>query len=279
MTESIQALGAADKTVILVTSPDPRSFLPRYLLALAPLLILIISLITSAAISGFFEGFSASLAGPVRNVLSGLDELVQMTVLLTAPVSIYLMFMMVGWKVRITEIWAGSALALGSSSLAGFIFVTFYPDTTLSPSLDLLYWIAYLIGPASIGAAAILIAWAEKFRRSTNYTITGDGLIIRGGVWKRQEHLLPISQIGWVVMEQTPIGRLLHTGTIIPVGTASPGSPIRKGKEAPQVGKEASRHPLDCLYGIRNPEKVMALLEELISPPIGEGGAAHEPGD
>jgi hypothetical protein len=245
--------------------PDPRGFLLRYLLALSPLIVVAVSLILSAVLSGYLQGFSASLTGPLRNMLAGMDELMQISVLLAAPVGVFLTFIAIGRMARLTEVWAGSALALGLSSLWGLLLVTFSPDTTLSPLLDLLYWIAYLILPASIAAALILIVWAEKLRRSIKYRLTGEGIITTGGVWRRQEHLLPYRQIGRLILEQDPVGRFFHIGTVIPENVAPGGSPTAEGKGASRVVRGASRHPLDCLFGIRDPEKAMALLEQLIS--------------
>jgi membrane protein YdbS with pleckstrin-like domain len=255
-----------NRPVLPVIHPAPEGFLVRYLMAFAPLVVLAISLATSAALSGFVEGFNASLPGQVRTVMAGMDDLIQMSVLLTAPVGIYLTFGVIGWKMRFTEIWTGSAIALGLSSLAGLLFVTLSPYPKLSPSLDLLYWIAYLILPASIAAALILVAWAERFRRSISYTFTGEGILTRGGIWKRQESLLPYHRIAKVVMEQGPVDRLLHVGTIIPLEMVSGGPAAGKGrgKEASREEMHASRHPLNCLYGISSPEKVKALLEQLI---------------
>jgi hypothetical protein len=243
-----------------VMRPLPGGFLPRYLRAFAPLVVMVISLATSAALSGFVEGFNASLSGPLRTAMAGMNELMVMSVLLTAPVGIYLTFVMVGWGMKIPEIWAGSAIALGLSALAGLLFVAFSPDPTLSHLLDLLYWIGYLIAPASLAATLILVVWAEKLRRSITYTFTGEGVLTRGGVWKRQESLLPYRHIGKVIMEQDPAGRLFHAGIIIPVGMASGSAATGEAR-----GKEASRHPLDCLYGISNPGKARELLEQLIS--------------
>jgi membrane protein YdbS with pleckstrin-like domain len=247
--------------------PDPGGFLVRYLLAFAPLVVLIISLATLASLSGFVEGFNASLPGQVRAMITGMNELMEMSVLLTAPVGVYLVFVIIGWKMKVTELWTGSGLALGFAFLAGLLFVTFSPDPALGHLLDFLYWIAYLIAPASIAATLILIAWAEMFRRSISYTFTGGGILTVGGIRKRQESLLPYHQIGKVVVEQGPVARLLHVGTIIPLGMASgnPAAGKGRGKEASWGGIEASHHPLDCLYGISNPEKVGKLLEQLIS--------------
>ena len=266
MKGSVGTPGPAGRPAFPVMHPDPWGFLPRYLLALAPLLVLAISLVSSAAMAGFVEGFNASLPALVRPMMAGMDEMIQESVILTAPVGIYLTFLIIGWKARSTELWAGSGIALGLSSLSGLLLVIISPDRTLSRSLDLLYWIAYLIVPATIATVVILALWAEKFRRSISYTITGEGIVTRGGVWKQQEGVLPLGQIRRVVTEQGMLGRRLHIGTVIPLGLATGVQPAGKEKEkgASAVPKEVSRNPLDCLYGIRDPEKVVALLGELI---------------
>jgi len=271
MEGSIQAPGT-NKTVILVTGPDSRSFLAKYLLALTPLLLVVISFITTAALRGFLSAFTPSLSGPVGKILPGMGEMMEMTVLLTAPVSVFLLFVIIGWMTRLPEMWTSSALALGLSSLGGIFLVIFFPVTGMSQIMDLLTLIADLILPASVAAVIIVLAWTEKFRRSIRYAVTNEGVVTSGGVWKRQEHILPHHQIARLVMEQDMIMRLLHTGTIIPVVTQGPGSGARKeAVNGGKGGQGASRHPLDCLYGVRDPEKIMALLEQLILRPAGRG--------
>jgi hypothetical protein len=272
MEGSIPVPCEANKTVILVTNPDPRSFLSRYLLALTPLLLAAISVITTGALYGFLDAFVPNLSGPVGTMLPDMSAMIDITVLLAAPVSIFLLFVIIGWTMRYREMWTGSALALGLSSLAGTLLVIFFPDASMNRILDLLSWIAYLILPASAVAVIIVIAWTEKFRRSISYSVTNEGVIMRGGVWKRQEHVLPHHQIGRLVMVQDPIMRILHTGTIIPIVTQVPAVGARNdAANVAKAGQEASRHPLDCLYGVRDPEKVMALLEQLILRPVGRG--------
>jgi membrane protein YdbS with pleckstrin-like domain len=272
MEESVQDPGTASKTVILVTNPDPRSFLPRYLLAFTPLLLAGISFIITAALYGFLNAFVPNLSGSMGTFLPGMGDMIDMAVLLTAPVSIFLLVVIIGWMLRFTEMWTSSALALGLSSLGGIFLVIFFPVTSMSRIMDLLTTMADLILPASAVAVIIVIAWTEKFRRSISYAVTNQGVVTKGGVWTRQEQVLPYNQIGRLVMEQGPIMRLLHTGTVIPVATGGPGGGAsRDTANAAKAGQGASRHPLDCLYGVRDPEKVMALLEQLIPHPAGRG--------
>jgi len=82
--------------------------------------------------------------------------------------------------------WAGSLPTLGLSSLAGFLIVTINPDVSLSPALDLLSWVAYLIVPTSLIVVILVLGFTERFRRSIYYTITGEGLVLGGGVGKRR---------------------------------------------------------------------------------------------
>jgi hypothetical protein len=140
--------------------------------------------------------------------------------------------------------------------------------------LDFLYSIAYLILPASIAAVILVMAWTEKFRRSLRYTITREAVIARGGIWKKQEYIFPHHQVTKLILVQGPVGRLLGAGTIVPVGPGYPGQRDDRGSGlGGWTGEGNSRTPLTCLFGIRNPEKVMALLQQLISRPAirGEG--------
>jgi hypothetical protein len=92
--------------------------------------------------------------------------------------------------------------------------------------------------------------------------------------------MIPRRQIGRVLMEQDRLGSIFRTGTIIPLGTSPWGSEMPAGGAGsgwngnagadPGYAKsrqEGSRHPLDCLYGIREPEKAMVLLEQVIDRP------------
>jgi hypothetical protein len=243
-------------------------------MALTPLFLAALSSVTITAVRGFMSGLPASIPAPMGNLVPGLGDMVEMLILLTAPVGIYALFVAIGWLRGLTEMWTGSALALGLSTLAGLLLVTISPEASLNRVLDLLYWIAYLILPASIAAVIIVIAWTEKFRRSLRYTITREGVIARGGIWKMQEYMLPHHQVVKLILEQGPVGRLLGTGTIVPVGPGFSGQ--RDGRGAGLGGWTGSGNPcnpLTSLFGIRNPEKVMALLQQLISHPAfrGEG--------
>jgi hypothetical protein len=97
-----------------------------------------------------------------------------------------------------------------------------------------------------------------------------DAVRITGGVWTPVEHLNAYQQIGRIVLKQTRFNRLIHVGTIILAGSATTGSDTGRngtngsGAGYPLVSKAEVRGPLDCLYGIRDPEKAKALLEQKI---------------
>lgn len=248
------------KAVLLRTGPDPRGFLSRYLLALTPLVILAASVIVTGMMRAYITGtFSSALSGPAQALLPGMGDLMEMAILLTAPVSLYLTFVIIGWRAHSLEMWTGSALAMGLAGLAGYLLFTTSPDVGVSPALDLLYWIAYLTAPASLIAVILVLGFVEQYRRSISYTIAREGLVLQGGLFRKKEHLLPWHHIGGLVMEQGFLGKRLGTGTIIPLVTGNPGA------TGGASGKEPSRSPLDCLSGIREPALVMEFLRELVA--------------
>jgi membrane protein YdbS with pleckstrin-like domain len=260
-------------SLILGISPDRRGFLPKYLLALTPLILLLISLIVTAAIRGFVAGIPMSIPTPMGNLAQGMGDMVETLILLASPVGIFALVAAIGFSAGIREVWSGSALALGLAGLGASLMVTFLPDPSLSRTLDFLYWIAYLMPLASIAATTLVIAWTEKFRSTIRYEVTTGGLIMRGGIWRKQENLIPLPQIGKLVLEQGPLERLLHTGTIIPVQSSGTGQKDHSiaGAGLAKAVQRGSRSPLDCLYKIRDPEKVMPILQQLISRPAERG--------
>jgi membrane protein YdbS with pleckstrin-like domain len=219
---------------------------------------------------------STLLPGPLSGIGSAISYGTTVTVLMIAPVGIFIIFAVIGWSMRIAEMWTGVALTLVLSGIVGILLVI-VTGTGIVQDKFLLYleWIAFLVQPFSIIATIIAIAWLEKFRRSIQYTITDAGVSFRGGIWKKQEHLIPHSQIGRVVLEQNFFGTRYNFGTVIPV------SSTRWGEETSFRGigatgqkdnfgggilfakgcQEASRSPLDCLYGISdlgNAQKILA---------------------
>jgi hypothetical protein len=265
------------KAIVLQTGPHPAGFLTRYLLALTPLVLFGTSAIVTGLMQGFLGGSStSSMQGPAGTVLAQMGGLMEISVLLTAPVGIFLTFILIGWMMRSTEMWAGSALALGLATLWGTALATLSPETSMNQLLDVLSWIAYLIGPASFVAFIMVLTWIEFTRRSTRYTITRENLVLKGGIWKKEEHIIPWHQIGRLVMEQNLVEKLSNIGTIIPVPAGSPVPAGRRGQAG--AGKEVSRSPLDCLCGVKEPGLIMEFLQELITQPREEGEEPASPG-
>ncbi|HVN65174.1 MAG TPA: PH domain-containing protein [Methanomicrobiales archaeon] len=251
----------ARRPVILETGPDPRGFMAHYLLAFTPLVLFLVSVAAAGVMRASVGAFTASLGAPVRAYLPWMGDVMEISVLLTAPVSLYAIAAIIGWRIRSPEMWAGAALALGLSALAGFLMATFSPDPSLGRALDILYWVSYLIGPVSIIAVILVLGFSEQFRRSIRYSITREDLILRGGIWKKRENRLPWHQIGGFTLEQGMLGKLLGRGTILPLmaGGQGPGSE--------KAGGMVSRSPLNCLYGVGEPGLVLEFLQELLSPP------------
>jgi len=176
-----------------------------------------------------------------------------------------------------TEIWTGAALALILSVIGGMIYMG-SPTLSTSYLFDLFRSIAYLIPYFCVIASLIVIAGIELFRRSLKYTITRDVVIITGGVWNLVENVIPLHQIGRVVLVQGRLGHFFHFGTLVPAGLVfgitqidMRGQHMTGDKVHPDTDsastlrwEEGSHNPLVSLYGIRDPENVKARLEKAI---------------
>jgi len=280
-------------SVLLATNPDPKGFIIKYILCLTPLFLVIISWFVRILIYGTITMFFPSVTTSLTPFVPNISNLTDWTVLMISPIGIFVIFVCIGWVMQLPEVWTGSALCLGLSTVAGLLLVKGVgtPAMAASNPMDLLQWTGFLIQPFSLIAVIIVLAWTEKFRQTIRYTITTDGIRMKGGVWKQQEHMIPHHQIGRVILEQDRLGSLFHVGTIIPIGTTPWGSEmsirgVGPGDQKDNVSagfgyakarQEGSRYPLDCFYGIREPEKAMALLEQMISRPAerGEEQAAY----
>lgn len=221
--------------------------------------------------------------GPLINGISpAVSYGTNIAILMIAPVAIFLIIAGIGWSMRIAEVWTGVALTLVLSGIVGFLLVLM-TGSAVAAGQDkfLLYlkWIAFLVQPFSIVATIISLVWLEKFRQSIQYTITETGVTIRGGIWHIQKHLFPHSDVGRIVMEQNFLGTRYNYGTIILVNSTRWGEEtslrgIGAGGQKGAVGagvmfakgrQESSRSPLDCLYGIPDPEKAQKILTQYIS--------------
>ena len=217
--------------------------------------------------------------GPLINGISpAVSYGTNIAILMIAPVAIFLIIAGIGWSMRIAEVWTGVALTLVLSGIVGFLLVVM-TGSAVAAGQDkfLLYlkWIAFLVQPFSIVATIISLVWLEKFRQSIHYTITETGVTLRGGVWHIQKHLFPHSDVGRIVMEQNFLGTHYNFGTIILVSSTRWGEETSlrggwcrrakgccrsRGDRSQKAGRKSSRSPLDCLYGIPDPEKAQKIL-------------------
>ena len=281
-----------DGSIPLSTRPERVSFMYKYLMALSPVFLVIVCIFVRTILENLFH--VASLAIPsavptsmvtyttplVNQYSSALGDATILTILFIAPVGIFLVFAATGWAMRLTELWTSTTLALGSSIVIGALLTFTIQTSAMSGNflLTLLQWIAYLIQPFCFVAAGIVILATEKFRRSIRYTITKDGLWIRGGFLCIQEHMIPHHQIGRIVFEQDFFGARFNYGTLIPqsvtrwgaetsfrgVGATGQKDNFGVGIGYAKGREEGSRYPLDCLYGIPDPKTAQKILTGLI---------------
>jgi hypothetical protein len=264
--------------VLLDTYPSVRGFLSRYLLCLTPVVLAGISVLVLTYLQAMLTASSASVVNSLETIVPELPAFIEITVLLIAPVGIFLFFIYIGDVTNHPEISTGAALTIILSGIGAFsmVLMSGLPTVTTPFLLSLFRWIAYLVQPASIVATVLVLIGTELFRRSVRYTLFGDLVRITGGVWTPVEHLIAYSQIGKIRVKQNWFNRLIHVGSIVftsamyhgmePGRTDSIGLP---GTESLLSGytiilPESVHSPLDCLYGITYPEKAKELLEQKI---------------
>ncbi len=183
------------------------------------------------------------------------------------------------WSKR-PEIWIGSALTL-ILSIAGALFFlqgTDIPVISTRYLQTLLHWVAYLVQPASVMAAVFILAGIEVFRRSLNYTITRDVVIITGGVGKQVENIIPLHNVERILVIQGRLGKFFNTGTVLPQGVVLGNRDLdlrkypagdcgahagaNRGQTVPwQTG---SLDPYISLFGVHDPKSVRLTLEKAI---------------
>ena len=285
--------GPGDGSVLLSTGPESASFMYKYLMALSPIVLVIVCIFARWGLENMFHIASSSLTSAVPGLMSPyttsvlnqysspITDATTITILMIAPVGIFICFAAIGWVMRLTEVWTSTALTLGLSGVTGIVMATYGGGSPVSGNymLLVLQWIAYLVQPFCLVAAGIVILATEKFRRSLHYTITNEGLWMRGGFMWKQEHMIPHHQIGRIVFEQDFLGTMFNYGTLIPQSMTPWGSEtsfrgIGATGQKDNIGLgigfatgrvEGSRYPLDCLYGIPDPKKAQKILTGLLS--------------
>jgi hypothetical protein len=264
--------------VLLQTNPSARGFLTRYLLCLTPIALAGLSVLVLTYLMNILTESSQSVVQSLGTIVPELPAFIEITVLLIAPVGIFLFFIFIGDLTNNPEIWIGAALTMLISGIGAFYMVltSGLPTVTTPLLLSLFHWIAYLVQPASVVATVLVLIGTELFRRSIHYTLYRNLVRITGGVWTPVEHLIAYKQIGRIMVRQNRLNRLIHVGSILFAGAMYHGMDTKRtdsdglpGTESLLSGytllsPESVHSPLDCLYGIINPEKVKELLEQKI---------------
>jgi Bacterial PH domain len=264
--------------VLFTTRPAPRGFIYKYILGLTPLFLAALSIIVLTVMINAGKSFPTSLVGPLGTIIPDLPSLIEIYVYLIAPIGIFLFFIFLGDAMNRPEVWSGAGLTLLLSVIGGLVLVYDMGIPVLSTRylLTLLQWIAYLIQPFSVIAMLIVISGTELFRRSIEYTITRDVVIIKGGLWNLTENVIPLHQIERIFVVQGHLGHFLHFGTIVPAGLVfgisqidMRGRHLTGDKVHPDTDSSSSlrwekglHNPLVSLYGIRDPENVKVVLEK-----------------
>ena len=265
--------------VILTTRPAARGFIYKYLLGLTPLVLTGLSLLALALLRDLVEEFPPYLVQPLQTVVPDLPQLIEICVLVLAPVAIFLFFIWFGDYIHRPEIWIGAGLTLFLSLIGALIMVqgTEFPILTTGYLLSFFLWVAYLVQPFSVVAAAIVIAGTEAFRRSLNYVLARDAILITGGIWHPAENVIPLHDLEGIGFVQGRLGRLLNFGTVVPAGKVFGLTEIdmtghEQGDTQHPVTSQVtsvrwekgSHDPLVCLYGVLNPGDVKSRIEKMM---------------
>ncbi len=264
--------------VIFTSQPAVRGFIYKYLLGLTPIFLTGLSLLTLPVLHDIVRDFPPSLVDSLHTVVPNLPDLIEICVLILAPVAIFLFFIWLGDIIRRPEIWIGAGLTLLLSIAGAMVMVhgTGQPILSSQYLLILLQWVSYLVQPFSIVAAGIVIAGTEAFRRTLRYTLTRDVIIISGGIWNQVENVIPLHQIERIGLVQGQLGHLLNFGTVVPAGkvfglseTDMTGRHDEGDMLHPDTDQvttvrwqKGSHDPLLCLYGVLNPDDVKARIEK-----------------
>jgi membrane protein YdbS with pleckstrin-like domain len=281
------------------------SFLSRYLFSFTPVVLVILCIGIRGILDSLFlatshlvpalsplppthaTGASSAAMTHYMGLLNfgtaGFGEIALITVLLVAPVGIFLLAAVLGGSLRQTEVWTGPALTLVLSAGAAYVLAGGSSFSTAYLVL-FLQWIAFLVQPFSILASLLVLGGTEKFRRSIRYEITAEAVVIRGGILKHVEQTIPHHHIGRVILEQGPIGSRFNYGTVIPRSTTSRHPAIsfrgigisgQNNPAGPSAASEGSigesRDPLDCFFGIPDPKSAQRILERMITHPALSG--------
>jgi hypothetical protein len=261
--------------VLLTSHPETWGFLSRYLLCFTPVFLAVFSLLTLSWLQNMVAAAPPVLVQSLETIVPELPAFINITLLLIAPIGIFLLFIYIGDTIDYPEIWIGASLTLLLSGIGVFYQLLAFSIPTVSAVylLTLFQWTACLIPPFSVVVSIILIINTEVFRRSIRYTIMRDVVKITGGIWTKVEYLIIYQQIDRIMIQQNRFERFFHVGTIILAGSFYPGTATGRngtagtngtGKGFTLMSLKGVHGPLDCLLGIRDPENAKAILKKAL---------------
>jgi hypothetical protein len=298
VTPEPSAPGAAEG-VLFSASPVAMSFIFRYIASFTPVALVIICIfvrgildalvlasshlvpVTVPVTPGAHAVSSAAMTqytGMLNSYTVIFGDAITISILLLAPVGIFLLVAIIGESLGLAEMWTGVTLTILLSGLTAFLLAG-SPSFTMSYAVLVLQWVAFLVQPFAILASLLAFWGSVKFRRSIEYVITPEAVIIRGGIFSHSEQTIPHRHIGSVIFRQDLIGSRYNFGTIIPQVIplpregASPGGPgvpwevISTAAGFLPGGIRATKDPLECLFGIPDPDTARKILEQMINRP------------
>jgi hypothetical protein len=113
--------------VILTTRPAARGFICKYLLGLTPVFLAGLSLLALAILHEIVIGFPGTLMDSLQTIVPDLPVLIEICVLLLAPLSVLLFFVWLGDITCHPEIWTGAGLTLILSGAGALVMVREVP--------------------------------------------------------------------------------------------------------------------------------------------------------
>jgi hypothetical protein len=264
--------------VILTTRPAPRGFISRYILSLTPVVLVALSLVSLPFLNDLVNGSSLFTVASLKAIMPELPQYLEICVLLIAPVGIFLFFIWLGDVIHCPEIWIATGLTLLLSGIGALVMIqgTSFPILSTGYLLMLFKWVAYLVQPFSVIAAGVVIVGVEAFRRTLQYTLTRDAILITGGIWNQVENIIPLHQITGISLVQGRLGHLFNFGTVVPAGKVFGLSEIDmtghhaqgdlQHPDSDQLTtlrwQKGAHNPFVCLYGILNPHNIKACIEK-----------------
>jgi len=292
-----------DAPVLFSTGPEKMRFVYRYLASFTPAILVILCIFVRDILNNLLHAASGMVPslipapiatapgidsaamtqylGTLNTYTAGVGDAAMITIFLVAPVGIFIFAAGIGWALRVSEVWTGVAATLLLSAGTALVLTGGPGNASFSGDYFMLFlqWIAFLVQPFSVLASLAVLAGTEKFRQSVWYMITPDAVVIRGGIFSIREQTLPHHLLGRVVLEQDFFGSRYNYGTVIPqsltrwgaetsfrgIGAAGQKDNFGVGIGYAKGREEASRHPLDCLYGIRDPRTAQRILEGMMT--------------